>query len=47
MYFYEEDRMEDLCEELAEEMGSDYAEEAMELFRAGWDAEDIRERFDY
>lgn len=47
MYFYEEDRMEDLYEEIAEERGTEDADEAMELFRQGWDVEDIRDRFDY
>lgn len=47
MGYHEEDEFEDLCEEIEDELGTAYAEEARELFEAGWDIEDIRDRLDF
>lgn len=44
---YDEDNIDELCEELACERGRDAAELARELFRRGYDEEEIRDRLDY
>ena len=44
---YDEDDMDEFCEELAYERGRDAAELARELYRRGWDEDEIRDRLDY